>query len=113
MSEPNTEKYMKKQTQYRQGDVFIETIEAIPDGATKQTRQRIVLAHGEVTGHAHTVEPAESADWWKQGEDQFISVKSSATVSHQEHGALLLPKGNYHVVRQREYSPKEIRSVAD
>ena len=40
---------------YRQGDVLIERITKIPNGLKKQQPEngRIILAHGEKTGHAH------------------------------------------------------------
>jgi hypothetical protein len=50
---------------YRQGDVLLERIVKIPRGMTKQSPvDQIVLAHGEATGHAHTVD-ANAVDWWK------------------------------------------------
>ncbi len=45
--------------QYRQGDVLIEVVKtAIPKGAVELTMtDRVVLALGEVTGHAHAIYP--------------------------------------------------------
>ena len=43
---------------YRQGDVLLRAIDAIPDSATftvERDAGRIVLAYGEVTGHAHAI----------------------------------------------------------
>jgi hypothetical protein len=58
-----------KKTHYRQGDVLIERIANIPTTAAKQKRsKRIILAHGEVTGHHHALEISDPADWWKEGE---------------------------------------------
>lgn len=99
---------------YRQGDVLIERISKIPKSAKQQTPEgRIILAHGEATGHHHSID-AEAADWWKEdGGDQFIDVKTQSSVVHQEHAPIALPPGNYRVRRQREYSPEAIRNVAD
>lgn len=45
---------MKKNTHYRQGDVLIERIAELPDSAKQQkVKGPVILAHGEVTGHAH------------------------------------------------------------
>ena len=112
---------------YRQGDVLIERIDSIPAEATQQKRARsVVLAHGEVTGHHHVLETEDPADWWKKGEissgnekpstlvgELFVSLEKEATVVHPEHAPISLPAGNYRVTRQREYSPEEIRNVAD
>ena len=45
------------QRQYRQGDVLLIPTDAIPEKAKRVTRDagRIVLAYGEVTGHAHAI----------------------------------------------------------
>ena len=104
-----------KQKHYRQGDVLIERVGQIPAEAVKQkSATAITLALGEVTGHHHDlVTEKDPADWWKLGEDQFVSVAEKATVTHQEHAPIELPPGNYRVTRQREYSPEAIRNVAD
>ncbi len=112
---------MKKQTkqQYRQGDVLLERVATIPESATKQkVKGPIILAHGEATGHHHSLDLDEpdSADWWKvdaAGDTQFVELKAGASLVHQEHAAIDLPAGRYRVTRQREYSPQEIRRVAD
>lgn len=102
---------------YRQGDVVIEQIEALPPaGLKRQPPGRIILAHGEVTGHHHAIEERDAADWWKEekGDTQFLAVnEAGATLTHQEHATIALPPGNYRVRRQREYTPTEIRNVAD
>jgi hypothetical protein len=48
---------MKKLLQLRQGDVQIQQISKLPQGCTEVPPEgnRIVLAHGEVTGHAHAI----------------------------------------------------------
>ena len=101
-------------TKYRQGDVLVERVREIPAGLTKQEASgRIILAHGEMTGHHHSVD-ADAADWWKsENGEQFIQVKTATEVVHPEHGPIALPKGKYRVRRQREYSPEAIRNVAD
>ena len=99
---------------YRQGDVLIEHVATIPKGVKKQEpiAGRIILAHGEVTGHHHSID-ADKADWWKSGDDQFVTVKEQSEVVHQEHATVTLPPGKYRVLRQVEYSPEAIRNVAD
>jgi hypothetical protein len=114
-------------THYRQGDVLIEAIAAIPANAKKQNGSKaVILAHGEVTGHHHQLETKDPADWWKEGEiattnakpstlvgEIFLALPQGGMVTHQEHSTIELPAGNYRVVRQREYSPEEIRNVQD
>jgi hypothetical protein len=93
---------------------MIEQIAQIPKDAIKQKpKGRIILAHGEATGHHHSVD-IDAADWWKQSDGtQFLAVKEEAAVEHQEHDTINLPPGSYRVRRQREYSPEAIRNVQD
>lgn len=106
---------MQKKTIYRQGDVLIERVRHISKELTKQVPigGRIILAHGEATGHHHSVD-AHKADWWKDAAgEQFVTVHEPTEVVHQEHAPIALPPGRYRVRRQREYSPEAIRNVAD
>ena len=45
------------QTHYRQGDVLILRVNSVPDGLKVEPRDngRVILAYGEVTGHAHAI----------------------------------------------------------
>lgn len=53
---------MSKQFAVRQGDVLIVATDHIPTGAKVLPREdgRLVLAHGEVTGHAHVVDSPDA-----------------------------------------------------
>ena len=48
-------------------------------------------------------------------ERMFLRVLEEAgvEVTHEEHATLTIPPGDYEVKRQREYTPEEIRRVAD
>lgn len=104
-------------TQFRQGDVWVET-DSIPDGAvaaTRDDRGRIVLALGEQTGHAHAIlEPEVEQFTVADQVDRWLRVRGGgATIVHEEHGPIALPPGEFRVQIQREYSPAEIRQVLD
>lgn len=109
---------MKTKTHYRQGDVLIERIGSLPKNRKPVAREhgKVVLAHGEVTGHAHAiadkhVTQTASAD---HPGVTFLEVREAvAALKHEEHSTIELPPGEYRVTRQREYSPEEIRNVAD
>ncbi|WP_320783768.1 hypothetical protein [Streptomyces sp. CRN 30] len=107
---------------YRQGDVLIVPLaaDAVPEQAggaptePRDTRGRLVLALGEVTGHAHAVVgPGRLIRESNGAGPMLLHVPEGARVVHEEHAAISLPKGWYRVVRQREYVPGSVRIVAD
>lgn len=104
----------KQQQQYRQGDVFIERIAKLPSNL-KQQQGRIILAYGEVTGHAHEIKNKNTARIYHDENMATILevIEALALLEHQEHGTVELEKGIYKIFCQREYSPEEIRNVAD
>lgn len=102
---------MKNTNQFRQGDVLIERVSKLPTTATKQ-KGRVILAHGEVTGHAHEID-LDAAEAWKDGEQLYVKVKKNVPVTHQEHDPIPRFPGVDKITRQREYSPEAIRNVAD
>lgn len=102
---------------------------------------RIILAHGEVTGHAHEVvavatglPPDGEAAMFVELADgtRELMVLATCELRHQEHGPIALSPdstkqfrqgdvllnpigpGTWQVIRQREqYAPDEWRQVAD
>lgn len=113
---------------YRHGDVIIKSInEEIPANA-KPSRDpqdgRMILAYGEVTGHAHAVVgdadllevPQEMVERGISEIEKYLEVHSDgAQVVHEEHATIELPPGRYAIVRQREYTSADMapRYVAD
>jgi len=113
--------------------------------AAKDIREngRVILAHGELTGHHHEVvdasavlDPAEveipAADFFEEPDGRrVLLVNRPCVLRHQEHAPIALDPaigvqarqgdvllnpigpGAWAVIRQREYSPEEIRNVAD
>ena len=100
--------------QYRQGDVLLVQVDALPSdaGCPDKATGDIVLAYGEVTGHAHVV-TATAASLYHSSGEYFLEVNAATPLSHQEHASILLEPGVYRVIRQREYTPQENRRVQD
>lgn len=106
---------------YRQGDVLVVlTAAALPAGATEiapDARRRLVLAHGEVTGHAHAVQldakAAPKVKYWDAGAERYLQVLEAVSLKHEEHGAILLERGTYRQAFQVEDFGEEVRRVAD
>lgn len=107
---------------YRQGDVLIVPVadDAVPSHVTRapkeprDARGRMVLALGEVTGHAHAVVgPGELVREPGAFGPLLLHLPEGGRVVHEEHAAITLPKGWFRVIRQREYVPGSVRIVAD
>jgi hypothetical protein len=112
--------------QYRQGDVLVTSpntrrfdgsARTAPDNLRPVPREegRVVLAHGELTGHAHAIKDKGVTLFRDEKLNElFLSANSGAALGHDEHGTIAMPPMERHpVIRQREYSPEAIRNVAD
>lgn len=104
---------------FRQGDVLIVSVAAKPQSASEIIAPeggRLILAHGEATGHAHAIK-AEKAALFSDPKLMtiFLTVTGDETVAleHDEHSTIHIPPGDYEVIRQRQYSPEAIRRVED
>jgi hypothetical protein len=129
----------------RQGDVLLIPVKALPAGCVHiepEGGRRFVLAHGEVTGHAHAIyeftpdekieqELARSAEvataalerararrtaqmWSAPDGEWYLEVRESSTMKHEEHSAPTIPAGIYHCPVQVEAGPDNMaRIVAD
>ena len=103
--------------QWRQGDVLIVQVKALPKSAKRVAAEggRVILAHGEATGHTHSVDASVARLFEVSGiEDRFLEVRGAVAVLHQEHDAIQLDPGIYQIRRQREYDDElEVRRVSD
>jgi hypothetical protein len=112
---------------YRQGDVLLFQLDEFPSdvGAASASRGRLVLAHGEATGHAHVIDDGRASLYlvkrsrrtsvplamsfrtptfpW-DGEELILVVDEGGPVAlaHDEHDSLAVDPGVYRVVRQRQ-----------
>lgn len=94
---------------YRQGDVLIARIDAIPPAAFPfpYENNHAVLAHGEVTGHKHQL-VQEEARLFACNDNMFLRILTSiGYVQHEEHSTIQLVQGDYQVIKQREASDKD------
>lgn len=97
---------------FRQGDVLLEGVDGLPDGAEPRLvapdEGRVILAYGEVTGHFHAV-PAEAGELLEvttaDRVDRYLRLRSRTRLTHQEHGPIELEPGIYRVRIQSEYVP--------
>lgn len=79
---------------------------------------RIILAHGEVTGHHHSFAIDSGVTCYAdevKDVNSFLRIESEvAPLEHQEHATIPHKKGNYAVIRQEEWTDAdEPITVAD
>jgi hypothetical protein len=95
---------------YRQGDVLLMRVDKKPSKAATVKRMggKLVLAEGEVTGHAHTIEGKGARLFAVNNDHRFLVVTGTdITLAHEEHAAIPLEPGIFRVIRQREYMPSD------
>jgi hypothetical protein len=98
----------------QQGDVVLTRIDSIPQGKKVERKERgYVLAEGESSGHAHTIE--EEIEMVEKDGVLYIGCKGDTVIKHEEHKHVTLPAGNYQISIVREYDHflEEARKVQD
>ena len=96
----------------RQGDVMLSPVMEIKGNLIAKKEK--ILAYGEVTGHKHTLRG--DAKFYENGDGQVLIEigKEGAILEHEEHDNLIIPKGKYAVILQREFDIVEgVRQVMD
>lgn len=109
----------------RQGDVLLVPVSSRPGTFKEVPRDagRVVLAYGEVTGHAHAIldERARLFTDLRDSDRRFLEITAGlgdlaalpAQLEHEEHATITVAPGHYEVRRQREHWPEQDRLVAD
>jgi hypothetical protein len=115
-----------KPEMYRQGDVLLVKLEPhlVPFGLVPlDVGQKVILAYGEHTGHAHVLDGAKvkavlrsdhPITTWDAAAERFIQVLEGTHLRHLdlprgeaptgEHADIALSPGVYRVIRQREWT---------
>lgn len=103
----------------RQGDVALVSVRAIPKDAIEQPvkGKKLILALGEATGHHHRFEFLDQTQNIKlyvaAGGVRYIDVSVPSDLLHEEHSTARVPAGKWLLPQQVEYTPAELRRVAD
>lgn len=80
---------------------------------------RLILAHGEVTGHAHAIASRDATLFECNDADalalgtRLLSVRKPVALAHEEHSTVHIPKGQWGVRIQRQYEAGAFRRVED
>lgn len=102
---------------FRQGDIYIEKIAAVPASAERVRKPDAQLAPGTTKGSRHVLDSLDGVTMYRVAnpsplDGPIIDVATEREVTHPEHGNVILPAGVYAITYQRAWAD-EIRRVAD
>lgn len=111
---------------FRQGDVYLSKVpcSVTPGKRIPASERGVVLAYGEVTGHAHVLDshkvelyelPTElTSEVPEAANGRLLRVLEPVSLRHEEHGDINLEPGDYYIGIQIEWDDmEEWRRVAD
>ncbi len=91
----------------RQGDVILTPTNEI----LGEKLPHVILAEGEVTGHSHRISEGRAELYERDGILYLLVLSRTATLRHEEHHAVAIPRGKWTVRIQREYSPRKRKAT--
>lgn len=103
---------MNAPLRFRHGDVLLSRLdEAATDEPATDDRE-IVVAEGEVTGHAHRVrgKGAVLRDLSSAQREGVLrlNLPQGGTITHEEHGPITLPPGVYEIRHQQTLTQRGV-----
>lgn len=93
--------------QIRQGDILLQAVDKTPP-AGLELKTSVVMAEGELTGHAHRVIADRVVEWEENGQ-RYIHVpgKNPGSLVHEDHDPIptpvVAPNTTYRIVPQQEW----------
>lgn len=102
---------------WRQGDIYIERLAGVADGASVVANPSPQLAPGTTQGSQHCLDSLLGVTVYAPPRADVLTgpvlaVETERTITHPEHGDVVLPPGTYGITYQRAYAD-ELRRVAD
>lgn len=102
---------------WRQGDVYIERLESVPAQCQPVKQPDAQLAPGTSQGSRHTLDSLAGVTLYQRPrptvlDGPILEVAVERTITHPEHGDVVLPPGVYAIAYQRAYAA-ELRRQAD
>jgi len=102
--------------QLQQGDVLLKKINQLPDGVIEKARDNgsIVLAYGEVTGHAHRIVDIDAMFYEKDGKS-YLKNSKSVILGHEEHHQIIIEPGIWEIgqIQEKDWLSGMVRKVID
>lgn len=102
---------------FRQGDVYIELLAELPPNRKLVEKPDPQLAPGTTKGSRHILDSLQGVEMWALAsptplDGPLLRTTEERTITHPEHGNVILPPGIYGITYQRAYAD-ELRRVAD
>jgi hypothetical protein len=102
---------------WRQGDIYIELLASVPVGTTRKKKPSTQLAPGTTQGSRHILDSIVGVKVYQLGtptvlDGPILDLAKERTVTHPEHGDVVLPPGCYGITYQRAFAD-ELRRQAD
>lgn len=102
---------------FRQGDIYIEKLEAVPAGAIQMQKVEAQLAPGTTQGSRHVLDALQGVTMYRLAnptvlDGPILDLATERTITHPEHGNVILPPGCYGITYQRAFAD-ELRRQAD
>ena len=104
---------MKNPNQFQQGDVCVERVSSLPNGAVKLDSN--IVREGEKTGHMHRL-VGDGQIFIHDGVKYFVVGDDGATLMHDEHQVHTYAPGIHKVlpgVFEYDYETEEAKRVVD
>lgn len=101
---------------FRQGDIYVTFRESIPDGCERSDAVS-QLAPGTTKGSRHILDSLDGIDLYAKKnpnalDGPVLKTSKERTITHPEHGDVVIPPGVYEITYQRAMA-KELKRVAD
>jgi hypothetical protein len=102
---------------WRQGDLYIEKLDRVPANAKHEKKPQAQLAPGTTQGSRHVLDSMHGVTMHRLAsptvlDGPILDLATERTITHPEHGDLVLPPGVYGVTYQRAFAD-ELRRQAD
>lgn len=102
--------------QIQQGDVLIKRIKTLPEGIKQKERDNgsIILAYGEVTGHAHRIIDVDALFYEKDGK-LYLQNETPVQLKHEEHNQITIEPGIWEIgqIQEKDWLSGMVRRVID
>jgi len=97
---------------WRQGDVYITLLDSLPEGALLLDDPSNQLAPGTTQGSRHCLDSLDGVTMYRLPRPEMLDgpvleCRQQRTITHPEHGDVVLPPGIYGITYQRDLDAED------